>query len=190
MTIKTHEVVPCPQCSGHGEIPKPTPTPGAAEIRIKSPELAFLEGKLKSALTGLEGWRGIASALLAVAFGNELRGFGEVPPVELLAAVEDRSDDNATVCALRDALIGRAWRVRGKEGSGTCDYPLCPHRREKRPLTAIPATFNVDPVNHIVTDSATATRITMNVCIGTGGECEAWARWVSARARAGTIQSR
>lgn len=192
---KPPERVTCPQCSGEGSITKPKPLPGAQAIRITSPEIAFAEGKLHTAVAARDGWRKIAEALLAVAFGQEMRGFGDVPPYELLDGVRADDSNDATVAALRDALIGRAWRVRGKDGEGTCDYPLCPNRAHKRrvPLTEVAATFGAPHESVAEAFAAEASKrknIVMRVCSAPGAECATWAQWVAARARGGTIQSR
>lgn len=189
------EIVPCPQCSGTGDIVKPTPTPGAAEIRIKSPEVAFMEGQAKTIATARDGWRHIAESLLSVAFSDEMRGFSDVPPTELLVAVQGGDDSNERVCSLRDALIGRAWRVRGSDARGVCDYPLCPTRKERRPLLDVPATFKPRQDAGVLAETLSAdyrpARIVMHVCSGPlDNECQAWARWVAARAANGSIQSR
>lgn len=128
-----------------------------------------------------DGWKQLAEAMFSAAFGNELRGFGNVPPTELLDAIKGHGDGDL-LAALRDGLLGRAWRV---SRSGHCDYPLCPNR-------------DATPRPQLITQGLGVNGRTVRVCI-TGlkpdaqpvlGECRAWAAWVRERALAGRIEVR
>lgn len=186
--IKLPERVTCPQCAGAGDIIKPTSTNPA--ISIRSPDVAFVEGKLRTEIAGREGWQKIAESLLTAAFGSDMRGFSTVPPHEMLDAVNLTDPSDAVVEALSSAIIGRAWRARGKDAIGVCDYPLCKNRGKHIALVKVGATFNAPKLlQDIDRPDLKRKDITINVC-GDASECHAWAQWVAARAKAGTIQCR
>jgi hypothetical protein len=172
----------------------------AEEVRLRpedgSPELANRielalaehESDLSRASYQREGWRKIGETLIAAAFGFEMRGFGDVPPIELLEAISEQKTEASALEALRDALIGRVWRVAGHKGYGTCDYPMCANRGRGVALE-----------NRTITEAASldleapAQRTALRVCVNgistsLPGECGAWAEYVAARMRAGRVK--
>lgn len=112
-----------------------------------------------------------------------MRGFGDTPPGEILEAVRDRGDADV-VEAVRDALIGRAWRVAGSVGEGQCDYPLCPHRQlAERPAlvaVALQARGASHPIARLKICRYDFAGVNANDDDG-DGECHAWAIWVKRR---------
>lgn len=176
-------------------------------------EVAEAEQKLSETYkVQREGWRAIAEALIAIGMGYEMRGFGDNPPREILDDLLGTTEtvtgpdtgkvetittspraDAQILESIRDSLVGRAWRVRGSQGAGTCDYPLCPNRAASR-----------KPTGHV--DVPIVSGIKLHVCganvatiAGENGEtagstkrelheCHRWAQWVEARARAGRIE--
>lgn len=166
-----------------------------------------------------DGWKSIAEALIAIGMGYQMRGFGDTPPREILddliggtetvtgkkivdgvekevtevRVIAPRSDEEI-IGAIRDSLMGRAWRVRGSQGAGTCDYPLCPNRNPRdlpEGLKRVAPGF---------VEIALVAGVKLHVCssnlaIGatpsehtTVHECHRWAQWVSARAVAKRIE--
>lgn len=118
-----------------------------------------------------------------------------------------RADDERVLASIRDALFGRAWRCAGPDGRGMCDYPLCPNRiavmasaykdeqgvkRYRKPFSLIAVqiaddcSLNVCNANEIERDSAQPGRKRTEML----RECEAWAKWIAQRARAGRIEIR
>lgn len=138
-----------------------------------------------------DGWKKIAEALLAIGLGYEMRGFGDTPPVEILDSLSG-GGETVVLESIRDAMFGRAWRVRGSEGKGTCDYPLCPNRAER---IASKQPFQLIDVRITPPDGTEATLhvCSSNVAEQEGGrtvmahECARWATWVQQRAVTGRI---
>jgi hypothetical protein len=157
-----------------------------------------------------EGWRQIAEALITVGLGYEMRGFGDNPPTEVLeafgiaiAGVTPTAEETAkfgsaaatsdeAIGAIRDALFGRAWRVRGSQGKGQCDYPLCPNRDDriakKQPFALVDvqlATPDGDGATlHVCAANGHEVSMGRNI---TAHECSRWAAWVQQRAATGRI---
>lgn len=134
-----------------------------------------------------DGWREIAEAMLTTAFGVPMKGHGDVPPIELLDAVRDKSEDQV-IDALSAGVLGRAWRIAGADGEGKCDYPLCAHRdldKAKRPQlkrVELRKAGEPHPTARLSVCAQDASAIA-----GTEGECAAWARWVASRFAQGRI---
>jgi hypothetical protein len=166
---------------------------------------AVLSDAVKTVAAQRDGWREIGEVLIRIAFGWEMSGFGAVPPKELLDAVrgadpkladEPKPDPNRLDVAiappaddevlgrLRDGLLGRAWRVRGPKGYGTCDYPLCDKRGKGVPLQNV-----ILQIPDPAVPGQLIMRSPLRVCSGDDGkECQTWGGWVASRARAGKIQ--
>lgn len=159
-----------------------------------------LEQDIERLTAERDGWKEIADACIATAFGYDMRGAtGSVPPVELIEAVRGRGDTDV-IDALRDGILGRAWHVASDDPDDNvgsmCDYPLCPHRsmdaseRSKIGIRTIPllAEGSTLPAARLKTCSIVDANRASD---GSGaGECAQWGAWVAARFKAGRIQVR
>ncbi len=186
-------LVTCSVCGGSGERKR-----NATGLRIRDPLLVRAEQQR-------DGWREIANALMATAFSGDIGSptnaassegpWSDVPPTELLDGIRGSSKDAIdAAAAVRDAVLGRAWRVGGSRGNGTCDYPLCPHRpktieerigyaRQRSQIPLIDA-HSMMAVAHLTVCAPTAA-VGRNSVVDE--ECHKWAQWVAARIRAGRI---
>lgn len=174
-----------------------TTTPGIGEI--KSKEHVHAEEQRERFRAIFEGWRAIAEVLLTAAIGYNMRGMHEIPPIELLDAINNPREGADMVGTMRDALLGQAWRARGHVGTGTCDYPLCSadRRGTRRPLIEIKL-YVPRPSNREGSlgfgqdggrlDFMAALRVCGNASDGEASECYAWGSWIRARAREGRIK--
>ena len=158
-----------------------------------------------------DGWKLIAEALLAVGMGYDMRGFDDNPPEEIIkdllgtTEIVHGTDENgkpisktittpprndaAILEALRDSLVGRAWRVAGSQGKGGCDYPLCPNRAAGRKPTGYVDTPLVNNAKlHVCASNRAKAETELGDTFTEVNECHRWALWVSHRAIAGRIE--
>jgi hypothetical protein len=175
----------CPTCHGAGELSREELATKTTEAKslgldIRSSEIARLRAQIDRLTIARDGWHKIGAALMATAIGAPLGGFSiNAPPIDLLEGLDSGGSD--FVARMRDAMLGRAWRVRGSQGEGTCDYPLCPNR-DRTHLAGRPfAKVEIGTVG---------TQARLNVCNGSDRECHAWALWVQQRAATGRIEIR
>ncbi len=196
------DVATCPTCSGSGDVTgKELTAAKATGLDIRDPKIAWLRRENETLRAKLAGWMKIGSALIAAAFGTKMGGFDETPPVEIVDAI-DPGDHDGVIAALRDSLLGRAWRVRGSKGTGGCDYPLCRNRNDtnRTEMRDVPITQDTTADGVVTAYAGSVGRgyIALRVCAEKSGamgthrdtECVDWARWVQARARAGRIEVR
>ncbi len=210
MTAPTPALVTCPGCTGKGALTCPV-CKGACEVteagRLQSGYGIARDSLVFGAQAERDQWRALANALLAAAFGGDLGSPSDkaahlgmwhaTPPAEFTDALREGQGDIAEI--VRAAMMGRAWKVRGRDGEGGCDYPLCRHRQrtameraERGPRAghgsgmldfplaggARLTVCQAGPVPNAQTRSAPWT---------TDAECETWARWVAARVASGAV---
>lgn len=195
MTTNTEiKLVPCPgcggngaclTCSGSGDVPDGT----APDTR---------DGRVVRAEAERAAWRELANILMAVAFDADIGSpdmqrqaigpWGAVPPSEVIDALRGAAPGSDLAETVRAAVLGRAWRMRGKVAEGTCDYPMCRHR----PTTVEQRRDRAGSYTRVGLRRPGESRdaASLNVCEArpTDSECVTWARWVAARFMAGRIQ--
>lgn len=163
------------------------PKPGIGEI--KSKEHVQVEKQRDRYRAMFEGWRTIGEAMLGVAFGYNMRGMQEIPPIELLEAINNPREGANVIGTLRDSLLGQAWRVRGREGTGTCDYPLCEHRDSAGvPLSLVMLRVPRKREGSLGFGTDGQRFDTAGQLRAHDGECLTWAHWIAARSLAGRIK--
>lgn len=158
------------------------------EVQTVEERLKYIEGEATRVRMQRDDWRSIAELLIRVGFGMDMKGFGDYPPKELIDAIAGASDPRlpgdakiaAELTALRTAMMGRAWKIGGRDGLGQCDYPLCQNRGHGMPLAGI-------ELRGKPSDPRTVAPIVGGLKVCHRGECLVWGKWIQVRALSGTI---
>lgn len=202
MTAQPPKLVPCPGCGGNGSC---ITCKGLGEV-TEGTTKSERDGRLVRAEAERDEWREIANLFISVMIDADhgspdmrrqsVGPWGNVPPQEIIGALQAAGPDGDLGETIRAAVLGRAWRMRGKLLEGTCNYPLCPNRpttpEERKKYIADNRLATVG----LRRPGDTREVAVLSVCAPgrragrdhvADDECKAWAVWVAARFSAGRI---